>query len=384
MCDDSCRKFCFNSIFNPQHLTAHPPTMLQNNNQKSGAEVRAQIDAAKKRRQEEEEERKRREAEAEAEEARQLAELEAAEEWQRVAEAERVAEEVQKQEEEEQRQAAEIAAQQGVVGGSGDRPMDVDRTAEEEKTKKKKNKGKGKQTAEDEEEEEMELVGGAARCHACMQDNEQCRVNMQASVEAGRVTARAPTGTSCLRCNTSLHRPCDLPGTHDLWKKVNARKAEIATEKAKAAAGGEEVKVAGGSKRKGTEEPQAASRSKRRRVVVEVEPRNKPQELTEGEFHLRVVELMGMLVDEVKECGTASRCTMCCSRGCCVCERGWSPRGTYPSRLSSTTAGCGCGGQRWSGLRVRWTRRSRKKRKRSRKWKWGMTKGKKRKKKTET
>jgi len=57
--------------------------------------------------------------------------------------------------------------------------------------------------------------------------------------------------------------------------------------------------VAGRSKRKGTEETQAASGLKRRRVVVEVEPWNKPQELTEGEFRLRVVELMGMLVDEV-------------------------------------------------------------------------------------
>ena len=102
----------------------------------------------------------------------------------------------------------------------------------------------------------------------------------------------------------SLHRLCDLPGTHDLQKKVNMRKAEIAAEKTKvdaekAAAGGEEVKVAGRSKRKGTEETQAASGLKRRRVVVEVEPWNKPQELTEGEFRLRVVELMGMLVDEV-------------------------------------------------------------------------------------
>ena len=135
-----------------------------------------------------------------------------------MAEAERVAEEARKQEEEEQRQAVEIVAQQGVAGGSGDGPMDVDRTGEEEKKKKKKNKGKGKQTVEDKEEEEMELVGGAGRCYACVRDNAQCRVNTQAilrwqaSVEVGRVTARAPTGTSCLRCNTSLHRPCDLPG----------------------------------------------------------------------------------------------------------------------------------------------------------------------------
>ena len=31
-----------------------------------------------------------------------------------------------------------------------------------------------------------------------------------------------------------------------------------------------------------------------------MEPRNKPHKLTEGEFRLRVVELMGMLVEEVK------------------------------------------------------------------------------------
>ena len=189
--------------------------MLQNNNHKSGVEVCTQIEAMKKRRQEEEEERKRKEAEAEAEEAKQLAELEAAEERERVAEAERVAEEARKQEEEQRRRAAEVAAQQGAAGGSGDGPMDVDRMAEEEeKTKKKKNNGKGKQTAEDEDEEEMELVGGAGRCHACVRDNEQCRINTRAilrwrtNVEAGRVTARAPTGTSCQRCNTSLHRPC--------------------------------------------------------------------------------------------------------------------------------------------------------------------------------
>jgi len=263
--------------------------MSQNNNHKLGAEVRAQIEAAKKQRQEEEE-RKRKEAEAEAEEAKQLAELEAAEERKRVAEAERVAEEARKQEEEQRRRAAEVAAQQGVVGGSGDGLMDVDRTAEEEKMKKKKNKGKGKQTAEDKEEEEMELVGSAGRCHACVWDNAQCHVNTRASVEAGQVTARAAMGTSCLRCNTSLHRPCDLLGTRDLRKKVNTKKAEIAAEKAKAdaekeAAGGEEVKVAGRSKQKGTEETQAASGSKRRRVVVEVELQNKPQELTEGEWN---------------------------------------------------------------------------------------------------
>jgi len=110
--------------------------------------------------------------------------------------------------------------------------MDVDKlTEEDKKKKKKKGKGKEKQTADDKEEEkEMELVGGTARCCACVRDGEQCHINMQAilrwrtSVEAGKVTARAPTGTSCQRCNTSLHRPCDLPGTADLWAKVNKRR----------------------------------------------------------------------------------------------------------------------------------------------------------------
>jgi len=231
-----------------------------------------------------------------------------------VAEAERVAEEARKQEEEQRRRAAEVVAQQGAAGGSGDGPMDMDRMAEEEKTKKKKNKGKGKQTVEDEEEEEMELVGGAGRCRACVRDNEQCHVNTRAilrwraSVEAGRVTTRAPTGTSCQRCNTSLHRPCDLPGTADLRKKVNERKAEIAAKKAKAEAEKElaevEVeKVASGLKRKAAEETGAASGSKRRKVTVEVDPRKKKstKELTEGEFCLRMVELMGMLVGEAEE-----------------------------------------------------------------------------------
>jgi len=219
--------------------------------------------------------------------------------------------------------------------------MDMDRTGEEEKKKKKKkNKGKGKQTVEDEEEEEMELVGGAGRCHACVRDNAQCRVNMwailrwRASIEAGRVTARAPMGTSCLRCNTSLHRPCDLPGTRDLRKKVNAKKAEIAAEKAKAdtgkeAAGGEEVKVAGGLKWKGTEEKQATSGSKRRRVVVEVEPRNKPHKLTEGEFRLQVVELMGMLVDEVKGVRHGLSLHNVLQRSLCARE-GLVPQGDLP------------------------------------------------------
>ena len=139
-----------------------------------------------------------------------------------MAEAERVAEEARKQEEEQRRRAAEVAAQQGAAGGSGDGPMDVDRTAEEEeKTKKKKNKGKGKQTAEDEEEEEMELVGGAGRCHACVRDNAQCRVNTwailrwQASVEAGRVTARGATRAYTGRVTFQEPQTCGRRSTRE-------------------------------------------------------------------------------------------------------------------------------------------------------------------------
>jgi len=113
------------------------------------------------------------------------------------------------------------------------------------------------------------------------------------------VTARAPTSTSCQRCNTSLHRPCDLPGTADLRAKVNKRKAEVAAEKAEAeakkkATGGEEEKAASGSKWKSTEETGATSGSKWRKVVVEVDARKKKaKELTEGEFCQQVVELLG-------------------------------------------------------------------------------------------
>jgi len=119
----------------------------------------------------------------------------------------------------------------------------------------------------------MKLVGGVARCCNCVQDRTECRVNTRAiiqgrtSVKAGRVTARAPTGTSCLRCNMSLHRLCDLPRTADLWEKVNAKRAMLATEKTKAeaekkSAEVEEKKVASGSKQKSTEELGAAGRLK--------------------------------------------------------------------------------------------------------------------------
>jgi len=192
--------------------------------------------------------------------------------------------------------------------------MDVDEpTGEDKQKKKKKGKGKEKQTAGNDEEDEMELVGSAARCHACVRDNAQCHINTRAilrwraNVKVGRVTARAPTGTSCQRCNTSLHWPCDLLGTADLWKKVNEKRAEIAAKKAKAeaeekSAEVEVEKVASGLKRKVAEEMGAASGSKRRKVTVEVVgQKKKVKELTEGEFRLRVVELMGMLVGEAEE-----------------------------------------------------------------------------------
>ena len=195
--------------------------------------------------------------------------------------------------------------------------MDVDKPMEEETKKKKKNKGKGKekQTAGDEEKVEWELVGGAARCRACVRDNAECWVNTaallqwRARVEAGQVTAHAPTGTSCERCNTVLHRTCDLPGAADLREKVNEKKAEVAAKKAEAEAKKKESaeveveKMASGSKQKVVEETEAASGSKRRKITVEVDPRKKKptKEMTEGEFRLRMVELMGMLVGEVEE-----------------------------------------------------------------------------------
>jgi len=175
--------------------------------------------------------------------ARQLAEIEAQEERERAVEVARIAEEARKQEEEQRRRAEETVVQQGAVAGLGARPMVVDEpTEEEQKKKKKKNKGKEKQTVgNEEEEEEMELVGGAAHCCACVRDGAQCQVNTWASVKAGRVTARAPTGTLC-----------DLLGTMDLQEKVNEKKAELAAEEAKADAKKKlaevEEKVASGSK----------------------------------------------------------------------------------------------------------------------------------------
>jgi hypothetical protein len=92
-----------------------------------------------------------------------------------------------------------------------------------------------------------------------MKDDVQCHVNTTAilrwreRVKEGKVTACAPTGTSCERCNTSLKRTCELPETTDLWEKVNEKKAELAAWKKKADAEkkeGAETKAPGGSKRK--------------------------------------------------------------------------------------------------------------------------------------
>jgi Flp pilus assembly secretin CpaC len=80
-----------------------------------------------------------------AELARQLAEVEAEEERERVVEAARIAEEARKQVEVERllaevqrKWAEEIAVQQGAAGGSGSEPMAVGETAEERKKKKVK------------------------------------------------------------------------------------------------------------------------------------------------------------------------------------------------------------------------------------------------------
>ena len=74
------------------------------------------------------------------------------------------------------------------------------------------------------------MVGGSGRCCMCVKDDVQCHVNTTAILqwrecaEEGKVTAHAPTGTSCERCNTSLKRTCELPGTADLREKVNEKK----------------------------------------------------------------------------------------------------------------------------------------------------------------
>jgi hypothetical protein len=175
--------------------------------------------------------------------------------------------------------------------------MDVDEEPEmtEEKTKKTKKKGKGKakkETEEDDNDEEVEayeLINGENRCRTCVQDNTECRVNVQAivrwqeQVEAGQVTARAPSGTSCERCNRVLKKPCDFLGTTDLREKIAEQKAELAEEKKKVKKETAEAKkggIAGGS---------GASSSKQKTVAVELPPAKKKKvaaepEVTEGEF----------------------------------------------------------------------------------------------------
>jgi len=185
--------------------------------------------------------------------------------------------------------------------------MAVDEPAEEPKKKKK---GKGKETEKNEEEERWELVGGAARCRACVRDDAQCRVNTAAilrwreRVEEGKVTARAPTGTSCERCNVSLKRTCELPGTADLRERVKEKKAELAAKKQKAE-GEKKTEAAGGSKRKAADEGVAGPSRKKAAVEVKVRKEAKKaaeeeeEEMTAGEYRSAVVELLGQLVEEV-------------------------------------------------------------------------------------
>jgi hypothetical protein len=181
--------------------------------------------------------------------------------------------------------------------------MDVDEEQEEteEKTKKteKKKKGKGKVkkgAEEDDDEEEVEtyeLINRENRCRTCMRDDTECRVKAGAlirwweQVEAGQVTARAPSGTSCERCNMILKKPCDFPGTADLQEKMVVRRAELAEERKKVKKETAEVKtgaVAGGS---------GASGSKRKAGAVELPPAKKKRatepEVTEGEFRTRML-----------------------------------------------------------------------------------------------
>ena len=144
------------------------------------------------------------------------------------------------------------------------------------------------------------MVGGSGHCRECMKDDVQCHVNTTAilrwreRVKEGKVTACAPTGTSCERCNTSLKRTCELPGTADLREKVNQKKAELAAQKKKADAEkkeGGETKAPGRLKRKAADDRGSAGPS-RKRLYVEVELQKKvrtaeedeKEELTEGEY----------------------------------------------------------------------------------------------------
>jgi hypothetical protein len=278
--------------------------MSSQNNHKTSAEVRAQLADIRKR-QEEEAELRRKEAE---ELASQLAEAEAAEAMEQEAEDERKRAE---DEEAERKRAAEVAKEQGTSAGTGEQPMDVDEKPEttEEKTKKTKKKGKGKAKKEaeeddDEEVEAYELINGENRCRTCMRDDTECRVKAGAlvrwreQVEAGRVTARAPSGTSCERCNTILKKPCDFLGTADLREKMAVRRAELAEERKKVKKETAEMKtgaVAGGS---------GASGSKRKAGAVELPPAKKKRatepEVTEGEFRTRMLAAAERVADAVE------------------------------------------------------------------------------------
>ena len=144
-------------------------------------------------------------------------------------------------------------------------------------------RGDGRWVRRGYEEDRWEEVSGDDRCRTCVRDDTVCVVNTTAirrwreAVEAGKATARAPTGTSCKRCNTALKRPCHFPGTADLREAVNEKKAELAAKKKKAE---EEKKktekgAAGGSKRKVADEGVAGP--SRKKVVVEVESRKKKE-----------------------------------------------------------------------------------------------------------
>jgi hypothetical protein len=192
--------------------------------------------------------------------------------------------------------------------------MDVDEEQEEteEKTKKtekkKKEKGKAKKGAEevdnDKEVETYELINGEDRCRTCIRDDTECRVKAGAlvrwreQVEAGRVTAWAPLGTSCERCNTILKKLCDFPGTADLREKMAVRRAELAEERKKVKKETAEMKtgvVAGGS---------GASGSKRKAGAVELPPAKKKRatepEVMEGEFCTRMLAAAERVADVVE------------------------------------------------------------------------------------
>jgi len=132
-------------------------------------------------------------------------------------------------------------------------------------------------------------VGGAARCRACMWDKTECRVNTMAllqwrtKVEAGQVTVHTPTGTSCKRCNTILHRTCDLLGAADLREKVNEKKAEVPAKKAEAeakktAVGGEEEKEESEAEDdEGEEEEEEEEEEEDGDIVIEEQEQEEPE-----------------------------------------------------------------------------------------------------------